>query len=309
MRGAILPIVVVLALVFGDSARAANPWTPYSQYGPYLHLVNCCGPVANWPNQTLDANGIPMETRDGGASYHYNPVTIALFGLQAYSWYLKYGALQYQQNAIKAADWFVSHQDAQGEWRYDFDFVVGGFGIKLSSGWGSAMAQGQAISLLVRVAHLTGSDVYIVTARAALPSLNKTYSQGGVRADFFGQPWYEEYPTSPPSFTLNGFMFTLVGLYDLNSVDPTAGAGPLFSQGINSLVFALPFYDLNTTSSYHLGHVTRPPRVITTIESYHRIHVMLLRVLGAAAPNSIISFYANRWATYPPCAGYAICAP
>ncbi len=27
--------------------------------------------------------------------------------------------------------------------------------------------------------------------------------------------WYEEYPTSPPTFVLNGFMYSLLGLFDL----------------------------------------------------------------------------------------------
>ena len=305
----LLLLTLVIAAVSAAPAQAANPWMPYSPYGYYLYLVNCCSPVATWPNQRLDANGIPMETRDGGATYHYNPVTVGIFGLQAYSWYLKYGTAQYRQNAIKAADWFVANQDAQGEWRYTFPYVVGGFGLTLPAGWGSAMAQGEAMSLLVRVSHMTGGTSYLLTARAALAPLTKNYAAGGLQANFFGHPWYEEYPTQIPSFTLNGFMFTLVGLYDLNKADPTAGAGPLYTQGINTLAYALPFYDLTTTSAYHLGHIMRPPRPVYAIDSYHRIVVMLLRVLGAATPNSIISFYASRWATYPPCTGFAICAP
>ena len=31
-------------------------------------------------------------------------------------------------------------------------------------------------------------------------------------------PWYEEYPTSPPTFTLNGFMYSLLGLADLRGL-------------------------------------------------------------------------------------------
>ena len=35
---------------------------------------------------------------------------------------------------------------------------------------------------------------------------------GGVVAEFLSSlPWYEEYPTSPPTFILNGFIYSLLG--------------------------------------------------------------------------------------------------
>ena len=36
------------------------------------------------------------------------------------------------------------------------------------------------------------------------------------------QPFYEEYPTLPPNLTLNGFMFALLGLYDLSTISLVA---------------------------------------------------------------------------------------
>lgn len=39
---------------------------------------------------------------------------------------------------------------------------------------------------------------------------------GGVRTYFPGGfVWYEEYPTTPSLFVLNGFIYSLLGLYDL----------------------------------------------------------------------------------------------
>ena len=35
---------------------------------------------------------------------------------------------------------------------------------------------------------------------------------GGVVAEFLSSlPWYEEYPTSPPTFILNGFIYSVLG--------------------------------------------------------------------------------------------------
>lgn len=34
----------------------------------------------------------------------------------------------------------------------------------------------------------------------------------------FGHVWFEEYPTTPGSFVLNGFMYSLIGLHDFANV-------------------------------------------------------------------------------------------
>lgn len=303
-------VVAAVAASFAcaGTAQAAQPWLPYNPTGYYLDLVNCCSSIATWPNTKLDANGIPMVTYDGGKTYVYNPVTIGNYGLQAYSWFLKYGNPQYQQNAVNAANWFVANQGPDGAWRYNFSYPVGGMGVTLPPGWPSAMAQGLAMSLLTRVASLTQTPSYLVAARAALGPLSQPVSSGGTLADFFGHPFYEEYPTSPPSFTLNGYMYTLVGLVDLNAADPSSGAGSLLDQGLATLDYALPFYDLTVSTAYHLGHITNPPRPVYTIPSYHTQHVMLLRALTSIRPDTIESFYAARWATYPPCSTSPLCA-
>lgn len=46
-------------------------------------------------------------------------------------------------------------------------------------------------------------------------------ADGGVLATFLNKyHWYEEYPTQPASFVLNGFIFSLLGLYDLMTTAP-----------------------------------------------------------------------------------------
>jgi hypothetical protein len=46
--------------------------------------------------------------------------------------------------------------------------------------------------------------------------------------------WYEEYPTVPGSFVLNGFIYALVGLYDLkitaSMANTETNASKLFAQ-------------------------------------------------------------------------------
>lgn len=84
------------------------------------------------------------------------------------------------------------------------------------------MGQGHAISLLARAYHHSGGDRrYLNAALDGLKPFRVPSSKGGVRATFLNKyHWYEEYPTKPASFVLNGFIYSLLGLYDLKVIAP-----------------------------------------------------------------------------------------
>ena len=117
---------------------------------------------------------------------------------------------------------------------------------EIEPGWFGAMCQGQAISVLVRAFIATQDDKYLIAAEDAVSLFNISSRKGGLKAVFMDRyVWYEEYPTNPPSFILNGFMFSLLGLYDLQyvSVKLQAHVSQLFKEGLESLAAMLPLYD------------------------------------------------------------------
>src|SRR5260370_9661573 len=99
------------------------------------------------------------------------------------------------------------------------------------------MAQGVAISVLTRAYRITEDSDYLQSATRALLPFTKNVDDGGVRRGFSlasgtsaAGNFYEEYPTrSYSAFTLNGFMFALIGLYDLSQI-PNQDAGLLFEN-------------------------------------------------------------------------------
>ncbi len=80
--------------------------------------------------------------------------------------------------------------------------------------------------MLVRAYHETGDHQYLESAiRGLQPFTRSVHGDSdkpcGVRTFFLGNrkfPWYEEYPVVPSIFVLNGFIFSLVGLFDLSHV-------------------------------------------------------------------------------------------
>ena len=246
----------------------------------------------------FDETGVPQLLTRVGAGWQYHPVAIAQQALRYYNEFAADESSRALERVVAAANWFVASQDRRdGKWHYRYDYPLGD-DAWMRAPWSSALAQGQAISVLTRIYDHTGSRVYLDAATHALVQLTRSVDEGGLTAAFFGHPFYEEYPTEPPSFVLNGLMFTLIGLYDLATADPDGDAPRLYSEGIETLAYALPFYDAARLGSfYNLTHVTTPPRRAALAGArYHAIHVALLRALASVAPDRMLVFYRDRWA-------------
>lgn len=252
-----------------------------------------------------DRGGVPLVPL--ADRWVYNPGTIAMCGLGQYNLFLVTKSKDSLAYAVTIADWLVAHQDRSGAWLYGFDYPVGAMGKTLRAPWASSFAQGVGMSLLSRVYRATGQRRYLSAAVRAAEPLTKDVAAGGLATRFLAHTFYEEYPTRPPTLALEGFMVTLVGLYDLES---TLATGPtelapdrrrvarLLQQGLRTLRFALPLYDLGTISAYHLGHLTNPPRPPAAFPAYHPRHVLTLRLVDSFAPSRIFRYYGAVWSTY-----------
>lgn len=249
-------------------------------------------------NHIFDKNKIPITEIKGQTYYH--PIAIIHFGINQYNEFINTGDVSHLKLSENIAKWLVNNQDEKtGQWFYRFDFRVGGMDVTLKAPWSSAMAQGVALSLLSRISmHVENPINFIKAAEKALYPLTIPVKEGGLAADFFGYPFYEEYPTQPKSFALNGYMFTLIGLYDFAQLHKNELSKKLFDRGMKTLIFALPFFDQNPISAYHLGHLTNPNRKVHVSEKYHKIHIRQLELLNSISPHPTLNFYQNLWQSY-----------
>lgn len=165
------------------------------------------------------------------------------------------------------------------------------------------MGQGHAISVLSRAYYHSGGNVtYLNTALRALKVFKLPIYKGGVQSKFLDKfPWYEEYPTTPAVFILNGFIYSLFGLYDLVTLSPRSKqkeALSLYDQGITSLKRMLNMYDTGSGSSYDLRHISLgiAPKIARC--DYHATHVNQLLLLATIEKDKIISDTGQRWAGY-----------
>lgn len=168
---------------------------------------------------------------------------------------------------------------ANGVLMYNFPFQAGTYKHKFETGWSSAMAQGQMLSVVAR-AYREFPDIRKELAnygeRLMVP-LTLSEANGGhlykISANGRKYDFYEEYPTpGAPPLTLNGFMFALIGLYEYEKTTGSAKARVLFDKGMRTLKLILPAYNTKPLSTYDLSHVTKMSRPNISY-FYHKVHI------------------------------------
>jgi len=201
-----------------------------------------------------------------------------------------------------AADWFVNHQDSRGGWPIMVTRKLLPGVMELPPGWYSAMAQGQGISTLVRAYLKSKNKIYLRVASNALKLFEISSAQGGVRAKFANTyDWYEEYPTTPSSFVLNGFIFSLFGLYDLKQVvngEDLELVTRLYDEGIKSLKAMLLMYDSGIGTFYDLRHISVGIAPNRARWDYHTVHISQLLQLSKMEDDPLFTRTAKRWQEY-----------
>ena len=97
--------------------------------------------------------------------------------------------------------------------------------------------------LFLRAYLETKEDRFLTAAEDGVKVFNISSIDCRVRAVFMDKfELYEEYPTNPSTFILNGFMYSLLGLNDLKSVSVKLKdeVRRLYLSGLRSLEAMLP---------------------------------------------------------------------
>ncbi len=162
--------------------------------------------------------------------------------------------------------------------------------------WISGMAQGEGASLLVRLHAATGDESFADAARRALKPLSIPVAKGGVRALLGGGPFFEEYPTEPPSFVLNGAIFAMWGCYDVGLGLGESAAMQDFRDAVDVLAQNIERWDTGYWSLYDLFPHPVLPNVASS--AYHALHIAQLRAMHRIAPREELEDTAARFEGY-----------
>lgn len=266
----------------------------YKPFGDYLNY----GKHRLWRNdgEVVMHDGLPMVRHDGRA--YYNPVTLAQFALTKHGRALN-GDSGATKQFLAAANKLIELQTKSGALPYSIQ--LNHHGEILKPGWISAMAQGQALSVFARAYNATHDARYTRAGSLALRAMLD--ERNGVATTLSALDptlrkyrFFEEYPTRTPYYTLNGFIFTLLGLYDWSHTNSTTRKRSrlAFRAGMRTLARILPLYDVDGWSTYDLSHIVEDRKPYMPL-AYAGIHVYLLHNINHVAPHPTIQKYADKW--------------
>jgi hypothetical protein len=140
----------------------------------------------------------------------------------------------------------AAHRGGGLTWEYYFNFDGG------VPPWTSAMSQATAVEALTRGYQAFHDRSYLDVARRALP----IFSVGppvGVTVHTARGNRYLLYSFAPGADVINGFLQTLIGLYDYAHVSHDRHAARLFAAGDKEARAEVPHYDTGAWSLYQSG--------------------------------------------------------
>ena len=201
--------------------------------------------------------------------------------MAAYDLYLKSGEDTYRKKLLACADWAVENQQEDGDW------VT--FAYKNPKQPYSSMAQGEAISLLIRAHIVTHEEKYLFSANRAKDFMLKPIPDGGTTGYENGEVLLYETTCNP--VILNGWIFSLWGLYDYVKYTDDGSVKDVLAATLASLKKRLPNFDTKYWSKYEDGNRICSP-------FYHQLHISQLRVMYDLFGDEIYKEYADKWESY-----------
>jgi len=258
-------------------------------YMSFLYKTKYPGP--------FDKNNIPLLDYKGKIGKQYNPIAISQYGLGHYNLYKQTKHKENLDISIKQADWLVNNLETNKHgvktWMHHFDWE---YRDTLKSPWYSALAQGNGISLLVRIYIETKDEKYFKVAQQAFESLYILIENGGVLyIDKDNNSWLEEAIVNPPTHILNGFLWTIFGIWDYYLLTNEKKVKILFNRCVETIRNNLKFFDIGFWSLYEQSGTKM--KMLTSF-FYHSLHIVQLNILYKITNESIFKQYADKWEKY-----------
>ncbi|MFI6228852.1 D-glucuronyl C5-epimerase family protein [Micromonospora echinospora] len=236
-----------------------------------------------------DEHGVRMFSFGGQIWDH--PVAQAQWGLKNITSYLNHGDQLYLDRAIANAQRNLDRKvESRGAWWYPYDFDLtrcAGRPVLLAP-WYSGMAQGQLLSLFVRLHEITQDQKWREAADKTYATLTMGPDPAGPWAswvDTGDRVWLEEYPESPGTVgerVFNGHIFAIYGVYDYWRITSDPEVAALFDGAITTIRQYLPNHlrNLRWASNYSVG--CQNPHL-----KYHVIHTEQMLKLYEMTHNSL----------------------
>lgn len=242
---------------FGVSGYTTTPVTPDFYASTARTLVDLDDPA-------VDSDGALISQMTHGRGPGYHPVALAQYGLAALGSFQLTGDPEYlrraEATAHKLLDGATATDDGALWFAYPFEHSLhGDESMTLSAPWYSGMAQGQGLSLFVRLAETSSDPAWAKAADQTFltfqPGEQGSESPEGpwfAHVDSGGCLWFEEYVGSvEPTQVVNGHIYAMYGVADYFRLTQDPTAAELFDGAATTVVQSFATYRAPGDVSYY----------------------------------------------------------
>lgn len=225
--------------------------------------------------------GIIVLPYQNNIGLQVNPEAAFQYGLGLHDQFSETKDPFYEDKFWHYANYFLRHQTEDGLWPYLFDW----HGSK--SPWYSALAQSRGAAFMLRAYLQSGDKHYLKASKLALNKFKTPTKAGGFlhRFKLADCHYYEEYPETPTA-VLNGFMASLISIWEVNHFAREDWLTTLWEEGVNSLETMLPFYNNGWWSLYDLD--ANSPLLNVNSPRYHLLEIQYLKILKILSKSDTI---------------------
>lgn len=233
-----------------------------------------------------DQDGIIMLDYQGEIGLQYNPCAVSQLALGHFQKW-KSGDSASRDSFLKLASWLRdSHKD--GRWEYLFDLDA----YEVKAPWTSALAQAQAVSVLVRAEREQHGEGFIEAAQAGMKHTLLPVQEGGLLWRSSDGVFLEEVVADRITGILDGFIFAVFGLFDYWFQTGDEEVKAVLDETVETIKTTLPEYDMGFWSRADL--YWEKPKMIAS-PFYHGLHVAQLKVLSDLTGVALFEEYGMRW--------------
>lgn len=278
----------ILELTFEYPLIAVPEAGPKDSLHYYLYKYRNI-PPSN-PAIRLDANRIALcWTRANGAIYR--PGFVAMYALHNLEQYLRGKDRVHLDIFLNQVRWLEEHavirSDGAVVWLNDYELWEGR--TLLKAPWLSSHVQGLVISALVRAWRLTRKSSFLQLLRGSAQVFRLDCECNGLRVRSDSHVVYAERPGFPAPGIMDGFMTSLLGLYDLYVETSEDEVYRLFEEGIEGLAHFLCNWDYRNKWTFYSN------RAYLCSPAYHCLNRILLSVLARLTGRELFAKYAECW--------------
>lgn len=238
-----------------------------------------------------DQQGIPLLNYYGNIGIQYNTCAIAQYGLGMHTQLLRSPLQEYAKTLYNISEWLVNNQEDSGAWHYKFDWN------NIKSPWISGLAQGQAVSLLLRSYDYFKEDKFLDSANKGLMLMLSPENDGGCLSETEFGKWIEEHPNcAEGKQILNGFIWSLWSVLDYYLITKDQKYYDLFLEFFDTVVKCIHVYDIGFWTIYQKASNGKIPMVCSTY--YQKLHNLQLDITLSMVYDENLAIYRNRWESY-----------